>query len=73
MGSGARRRPGWLGEAGGQQGHGETECEPASHGLIGSSREVVSRLLKELLDSELLEAEGKIIRVSESALILREE
>ena len=40
---------------------------------IGSSREVVSRMLKELLDSELLEAEGKIIRVSESALILREE
>ena len=40
---------------------------------IGSSREVVSRLLKELLDSELLEAEGKIIRVSESALILRDE
>lgn len=40
---------------------------------IGSSREVVSRLLKELLESELLEAEGKIIRVSESALILRDE
>jgi CRP-like cAMP-binding protein len=40
---------------------------------IGSSREVVSRVLKELLESELLEAEGKIIRVSESALILRDE
>lgn len=40
---------------------------------IGSSREVVSRLLKELLESELLEAEGKIIRISESALILRED
>lgn len=40
---------------------------------IGSSREVVSRLLKELLESQLLEAEGRVIRVSESALILREE
>jgi CRP/FNR family cyclic AMP-dependent transcriptional regulator len=40
---------------------------------IGSSREVVSRVLKELLESELLEAEGKVIRVSESALVLREE
>ena len=40
---------------------------------IGSSREVVSRLLKELLESEMLEAEGKVIRVSESALILRDE
>lgn len=40
---------------------------------IGSSREVVSRLLKELLDSELLQAEGRIIRVSESALVLRED
>jgi CRP/FNR family cyclic AMP-dependent transcriptional regulator len=40
---------------------------------IGSSREVVSRLLKELLESELLEAEGKVIRVSESALVLRDE
>lgn len=40
---------------------------------IGSSREVVSRLLKDLLESELLQAEGRVIRVSESALILREE
>lgn len=40
---------------------------------IGSSREAVSRMLKELLESELLEAEGKVIRVSESALILRED
>lgn len=40
---------------------------------IGSSREVVSRLLKELLESDLLQAEGRVIRVSESALILREE
>ncbi len=39
---------------------------------IGSSREVVSRLLKDLLDSELLQAEGRIIRVPESALVLRE-
>lgn len=40
---------------------------------IGSSREVVSRLLKELLESELLQAEGRVIRVPESALILRED
>jgi CRP/FNR family transcriptional regulator, cyclic AMP receptor protein len=40
---------------------------------IGSSREVVSRLLKELLESDLLQAEGRIIRVSESALVLRED
>ncbi len=40
---------------------------------VGSSREVVSRLLKELLDSELLQAEGRILRVPESALVLREE
>lgn len=40
---------------------------------IGSSREVVSRVLKELLDSELLQAEGRVIRVSESALVLRED
>ena len=40
---------------------------------IGSSREVVSRMLKELLDSDLLQAEGKVIRVSESALVLRED
>lgn len=40
---------------------------------IGSSREVVSRLLKELLDSDLLQQEGRVIRVSESALVLREE
>ncbi len=40
---------------------------------IGSSREVVSRVLKELLESELLYADGRVIRVSESALILRED
>ena len=40
---------------------------------VGSSREVVSRLLKELLESDLLQAEGRIIRVSESALVLRED
>lgn len=40
---------------------------------IGSSREVVSRLLKELLESDILQAEGRVIRVSESALILRED
>ncbi len=41
---------------------------------IGSSREVVSRLLAELLESDLLRAdEGRVIRVTESALILREE
>ena len=40
---------------------------------IGSSREVVSRLLKELLDSDLLQAEGRVIRVSEAALVLGEE
>lgn len=40
---------------------------------IGSSREVVSRLLKELLEGELLTAEGRVIRVPESALVLREQ
>lgn len=40
---------------------------------IGSSREVVSRVLKELLASELLQAEGRVIRVPESALVLRDE
>lgn len=40
---------------------------------IGSSREVVTRVLKELLDSEVLQAEGRVIRVSESALVLRED
>lgn len=40
---------------------------------IGSSREVVSRLLKELLEGELLHAEGKVLRVPESALVLREQ
>jgi len=40
---------------------------------IGSSREVVSRMLKDLLDSDLLHAEGRVIRVSESALVLRED
>jgi CRP-like cAMP-binding protein len=41
---------------------------------IGSSREVVTRLLKELLASDLLDAEeGKVIRVPYSALVLRGE
>lgn len=40
---------------------------------IGTSREVVSRLLKELAEEDLLESEGKVIRVSESALVLRED
>lgn len=40
---------------------------------IGSSREVVTRLLKELLESDLLDAEGRVIHVPLSALVLREE
>lgn len=40
---------------------------------IGSSREVVTRLLNELLESEELDAEGRVIRISESALVLRDE
>jgi CRP-like cAMP-binding protein len=40
---------------------------------IGSSREVVSRVLKQLLASDLLQAEGRVIRVPESALVLRED
>lgn len=41
---------------------------------IGSSREVVTRLLAELMDSELLEAdEGRVIRVPLSALVLRDD
>ncbi len=41
---------------------------------IGTSREVVSRLLAELRDSDLLEAdEGRVIRVPLSALVLRDE
>lgn len=40
---------------------------------IGSSREVVTRLLAELRDSELFEDEGRIIRLPLSALVLREE
>lgn len=40
---------------------------------IGSSREVVSRVLKQLLDSEMLGAEGRVIRVSQSALVLHDE
>ena len=40
---------------------------------IGSSREVVSRLLKELLEGDLFQAEGKVIRIPESALVLREQ
>lgn len=41
---------------------------------IGSSREVVSRLLAELRDSDLLESdEGRVLRVPLSALVLRED
>jgi len=40
---------------------------------IGSSREVVSRVLKQLLDSEMLQAEGRVIRVSHAALVLHDE
>lgn len=41
---------------------------------IGSSREVVTRLLAELRDSDLLESdEGRVIRVPLSALVLRED
>lgn len=41
---------------------------------IGSSREVVSRLLAELRDSELFESdEGRVIYVPMSALVLRDE
>ncbi len=40
---------------------------------VGSSREVVTRVLKELLESDLLDAEGRVIHVPLSALVLREE
>lgn len=41
---------------------------------IGSSREVVTRYLKEILESDLLQQEdGRVIRVPESALVLRDE
>ena len=40
---------------------------------IGSSREVVTRVLNELLESDLLDAEGRVIHVPLSALVLREE
>lgn len=41
---------------------------------IGSSREVVSRLLAELRDSDVLETEdGRVLRVPLSALVLRED
>lgn len=40
---------------------------------IGSSREVVTRLLRDLLESELLTGEGRVLRVPASALILRED
>ncbi|GEM_PF-3067665 len=39
---------------------------------IGSSREVVTRVLKELLESDLLDADGRVIRVPMSALVFRE-
>jgi CRP-like cAMP-binding protein len=41
---------------------------------IGTSREVVSRLLAELMDEDVLEAdEGRVIRVPLSALVVRED
>lgn len=40
---------------------------------IGSSREVVTRVLKEILESDLLQAEGRVIRIPMSALVLRDE
>jgi CRP-like cAMP-binding protein len=41
---------------------------------IGTSREVVSRLLAELRESDLLEAdEGRVIRLPLSALVLRDD
>jgi CRP/FNR family cyclic AMP-dependent transcriptional regulator len=40
---------------------------------VGSSREVVTRVLKELLESDLLDAEGRVIHVPLSALVLRDE
>lgn len=40
---------------------------------IGSSREVVTRYLKEILSSDLLQQEdGRVIRVPQSALVLRD-
>jgi CRP/FNR family cyclic AMP-dependent transcriptional regulator len=65
----------------------EHEGEPAAEGdevvftrpthrelaqRVGSSREVVTRVLKELLESDLLDAEGRVIRVPLSALVLLE-
>ena len=66
----------------------EHEGEPAAEGdevvftrpthrelaqRVGSSREVVTRVLKELLESDLLDAEGRVITVPLSALVLLEE
>ncbi len=69
-----------IADAEGQQEPGGTEItftRPTHQELahrIGSSREVVSRLLAELRDSELLEADaGRVIRVPLSALVLRED
>lgn len=39
---------------------------------IGSSREVVTRVLKELLEDEMVSAEGRVVRVPLSALVLTE-
>ncbi|MFO7589228.1 MAG: Crp/Fnr family transcriptional regulator [Gemmatimonadota bacterium] len=39
---------------------------------IGSSREVVTRVLKDLLEDDLLSADGRVIRVPLSALVLRD-
>lgn len=40
---------------------------------IGSSREVVTRMLSELMEEGALEGEGRVITVPESALVLRGE
>ncbi len=69
-----------IADAEGEQEPGGTEItftRPTHQELahrIGSSREVVSRLLAELRDSELLEAgAGRVLRVPLSALILRKD
>jgi CRP-like cAMP-binding protein len=42
--------------------------------LVGSSREVISRLLKELIEEEDdLSVQGRVIRLTMSALVMREE
>jgi len=69
-----------IAEAEGEQEPGGTQViftRPTHQELanrIGSSREVVSRLLAELRESDLLESdEGRVIRVPLSALVLRDD